>query len=99
MDQQIAGIAQAILAAEVSGALRCAPRELAVARSQLQFADLERAQGFSSKAERHLHIAEQHARAALVLSAGEHCSVRTPERADGPTSQLCGSDRLACGSR
>jgi OOP family OmpA-OmpF porin len=73
LDQQIDRTAQLLLDAEANGALRCAPRQLAVARSQLEFAELERAQGFSSKAERHLVVADQHARAALLLSPPERC--------------------------
>lgn len=79
MDAHIARVGQAIVEAEASGALRCAPRELAIARSQLQFAELERAQGFSSKAEEHLRIADRHAQAARLLSPPEHCRSRTPE--------------------
>lgn len=98
MDAQSAQIAGVILDAEASGALRCAPRELAVARSQLAFAELERAQGFSSKAEEHLRIADRHAQAARLLSPVEHCRPRAPERADGPASGACGPAGSACGS-
>jgi len=73
LDQQIDRTEQLLLDADANGALRCAPRQLAVARSQLEFAELERAQGFSSKAERHLVVADQHARAALLLSPPERC--------------------------
>jgi OOP family OmpA-OmpF porin len=73
LDQQVDRIGQLLLDAEANGALRCAPRELAVARSQLEFAELERAQGFSSKAEQHLVAADQNARAAKLLSPPEHC--------------------------
>jgi OmpA-OmpF porin, OOP family len=85
MDQQVSRIGQLILEAEGRGALRCAPRELAVARSQLQFAELERSQGFSSKAEEHLRIADRHAQAARLLSPPEHCQAVAPGQADGPT--------------
>lgn len=87
MDAQIARIGQAIVEAEASGALRCAPRELAVARSQLSFAEMERTQGFSSKAEAHLRTADRHAQAARLLSPSDHCRPPAPERADGPTSE------------
>jgi hypothetical protein len=99
MDRHIAEIAQVILDAEAGGALRCAPRELAVARGQLRFAELERAQGSSAKAEQHLHRAEQHARAALLLSPAEHCSPRTQGRTDGPISSVCDGSGPACGTR
>ncbi|HEU4579365.1 MAG TPA: hypothetical protein VFS67_13980 [Polyangiaceae bacterium] len=73
LDREVARVGQILLDAEADGALRCAPRELAVARSQLEFAELERAQGFPSKAEEHLAIAGQHARAARLLSPPERC--------------------------
>ena len=76
LDQQVDRIGQLLLEAEANGAMRCAPRQLAVARSQLEFAELERAQGFSSKAEQHLVVADQHARAAQLLSPPEHCRSR-----------------------
>lgn len=99
MDAHIARIGHAIVEAEESGALRCAPRELAVARSQLSFAELERAQGSSSKAEAHLRIADRHAQAALLLSPIEHCRPPGPQQADGPTSKVCSPVGSACGSR
>jgi hypothetical protein len=83
MDQQVDRIGQLLLDAEANGAQRCAPRELAVARSQLEFAELERAQGFSSKAEQHLVVADQNARSAKLLSPPEHCRPRpsiSPQR-------------------
>jgi hypothetical protein len=73
LDREVDQVGQILLDAEANGALRCAPRELAVARSQLEFAALERAQGFSSKAEEHLAIAGQQARAARLLSPPERC--------------------------
>jgi OOP family OmpA-OmpF porin len=73
LDQQIDSIGQLLLDADANGAMRCAPRQLAVARSQLEFAQLERAQGFSSKAKQHLVVADQHARAAVLLSPAERC--------------------------
>jgi hypothetical protein len=54
--------------------MRCAPRQLAIARSHLEFAELERQQGFNSRAEYHLRVASQHARAAKLLSPPEHCA-------------------------
>jgi hypothetical protein len=76
LDSQVDRIGQLLLDAEGSGAMRCAPREMAVARSQLEFAELEREQGFTSRAEQHLLIADQHARAALLLSPPAHCQPR-----------------------
>jgi OOP family OmpA-OmpF porin len=84
LDEWTGRVSQLLLDAEANGALRCAPRQLAVARSQLEFAELERAQGFSSKAERHLLIADQHARAAKLLSPPEQCRPRSPSAVAPP---------------
>jgi OOP family OmpA-OmpF porin len=73
LDQQIDRIGQLLIDAEHNGAMRCAPRQLAVARSQLEFGELERGRGFSSRAEQHLELADQNARAAKLLSPSEHC--------------------------
>lgn len=81
--REVDQVGQMLQDAEANGALRCAPRELAVARSQLEFAELERAQGFTSKAEEHLALADQHARAAQLLSPPDRC--RAPQQS-GPSS-------------
>lgn len=78
LDQQIDRIGQLLIEAEKNGAMRCAPRQLAVARSQLEFGELERARGFSSRAERHLELADQNALAAKLLSPPEHCRPSSP---------------------
>src|SRR5450432_382290 len=73
---QIAGLDKIVEQAERNGAIRCAPRELATARSQLQFATLELDQGFVSKARAHLAKAEPNAHAADFLSPPQYCAVR-----------------------
>ncbi|HEX7452562.1 MAG TPA: OmpA family protein [Polyangiaceae bacterium] len=73
---QIAGLDKILEQAERNGAIRCAPRELAIARSQLKFATLELDQGFVSKAESHLAKAEPNARAADFLSPPQYCATR-----------------------
>jgi OOP family OmpA-OmpF porin len=73
---KIAGLEQIVEQAERNGALRCAPRELAVARSQLKFATIELDQGFVSKAEAHLWKAEPNANAALEMSPPQYCAER-----------------------
>ncbi|MET0409717.1 MAG: hypothetical protein ABW217_00405, partial [Polyangiaceae bacterium] len=71
---EIARLEQLALAAELSGARQCAARELALGRSQLQFAALEDGQGFASKADEHLRLAEQNVQAARLLSTPLHCA-------------------------
>jgi outer membrane protein OmpA-like peptidoglycan-associated protein len=73
---QIAGLDKIVEQAERNGAIRCAPRELAIARSQLQFASIELDQGFVSKAQAHIWKAEPNAHAADFLSPPQYCAVR-----------------------
>ncbi|BDG02555.1 OmpA family protein [Anaeromyxobacter oryzae] len=54
--------------ARKSGALRCAPRELALAESNVEIADEEIAYGHGSRAKEHLETAERSAKRALDLS-------------------------------
>jgi outer membrane protein OmpA-like peptidoglycan-associated protein len=73
---KIAGLSDIVEQAERNGAIRCAPRELAVAKSQLEFATLELDQGFISKANAHLWKAEPNAHAAYFLSPPQYCAER-----------------------
>jgi OmpA-OmpF porin, OOP family len=73
---KIAGLSDIVEQAERNGAIRCAPRELAVAKSQLEFASLELDQGFISKARNHLWKAEPNAHAAYFLSPPQYCAER-----------------------
>jgi outer membrane protein OmpA-like peptidoglycan-associated protein len=73
---QIAGLEKIVEQAERNGAMRCAPRELAVARSNLRFATIELDQGFVSKAQNHLWKAESNAHAALDMSPPQYCAER-----------------------
>jgi outer membrane protein OmpA-like peptidoglycan-associated protein len=70
--------------AQRNGAIRCAPRELATAQSQLRFATLELDQGFLSRARRHFDRAEPNARAALFLSPPQYCARRRIVEASPP---------------
>ncbi len=74
---QIAGLRQLTEQAERNGAVRCAPRELAMAQSHLRFAEIELDQGSSMQAEDHVAIAEVNAHAAHDLSPAEFCTERT----------------------
>jgi len=85
---QIAGLEKIVAQAERNGAMRCAPRELAIARSQLEFASIELDQGFASKAQAHLAKAEPNARAAELLSPPEHCTAQGDRDGDGYVDPL-----------
>jgi OmpA-OmpF porin, OOP family len=73
---RVRGLESVVAQAEKNGAIKCAPRELAIARSQLEFASVELSQGQMSDALDHLAIAEPNAHAALAESPPEKCAVR-----------------------
>jgi hypothetical protein len=70
---EVARLEQVAIEAELSGARRCAPRELAIGRSQLTFAAIEDAQGGAAQASDHLRLAELNVQAARLLATPEHC--------------------------
>ncbi len=73
---RIRGLTTTVEDAQKNGAMRCAPRELALAKSQLEFARLDLDQGELSSAEAHLTKAEPNAQAALTLSPPDRCTAR-----------------------
>jgi outer membrane protein OmpA-like peptidoglycan-associated protein len=73
---RIQGLETTVLDAEKNGAMRCAPRELAIAKSQLEFATIDLDQGQLSNAQAHLAKAEPNARAAIAMSPPDRCSSR-----------------------
>ncbi|MFO7180721.1 MAG: hypothetical protein DIU78_018615 [Pseudomonadota bacterium] len=87
---RLAALDAMVLEAERNGALHCAPRELAKARSQLAFAALELGQGSGPKARAHLDRAEPLARAALLLSPAGYCA-RLASPGSEPTAHGLGN--------
>jgi OOP family OmpA-OmpF porin len=88
MRGEIDGLRQLTDQAERNGAKRCAPRELALAQANAQFAETELDKGDHVRAERHLEIARPNAQAAYDLSPAKYCSERkfvvdTPPPAPG----------------
>jgi OOP family OmpA-OmpF porin len=73
---KIRGLSTTLDDAEKNGAMSCAPRELAVAKSQLEFAQIDLDQGQFSNAESHLAKAEPNAQAAFALSPPDRCTPR-----------------------
>ena len=76
MRGKVDGLQTIVEQAERNGAVRCAPRELAMAKSHLRFALMELDQGFMSRASKHLVIAEPNAHSAYALSPPELCTDR-----------------------
>jgi OOP family OmpA-OmpF porin len=73
---KILGLETTVDDAEKNGAMKCAPRELAIARSHLEFARIDLDQGELSLAESHLAKAEPNAQAALQMSPPDRCTSR-----------------------
>src|SRR5262245_53422183 len=76
MRGEIEGLTKVAAQAERNGAIRCAPRELATAKSHLSFATVQLDQGFLLRAEDHLSIAKANAHAAYDLSPPQKCAER-----------------------
>ena len=73
---RIRGMTTTVEDALRNGAIRCAPRELAVAKSQLEFAEVDLNQGDLVSAEAHLAKAEPNAQAAFAMSPPDRCTSR-----------------------
>jgi outer membrane protein OmpA-like peptidoglycan-associated protein len=82
MRGRIDGLTGVVKKAEANGAVRCAPRELALAKSHLHFASTELDQGELTNAAHHLDIAEPNAQAALALSPADRCTVEGGREGD-----------------
>jgi len=70
---RIDGLNGIVKKAEANGAMRCAPRELAMAKSHILFAQVRLDQGRFSEAQNHLELAEPNAQAALQMSPADKC--------------------------
>lgn len=80
LDRRLAHLEELLAKLKQQGALRCAPRQLAVAQSNAEFYKLEREQGSAANAEEHLEIAERHAKAAEHVSPADRCANQVPDQ-------------------
>jgi len=95
MRGEVEGLRKIADQAERNGALRCAPRELAMAKSHLSFAEVELDQGFFVRAKEHLDLAQENAHAAYDLSPPQKCAERGfVEEAPPPKPGDCDGDGL-----
>ncbi|MGH7271210.1 MAG: OmpA family protein, partial [Polyangiaceae bacterium] len=85
---KIRGLSTTVADAQRGGAMRCAPRELAVAKSELEFADIDLDQGELSNALVHLSKAEPNAHAALAMSPSNQCLPHEAAPAPAPIADL-----------
>jgi len=88
MRGQVDGLKIIVKQAQDNGAKYCAPRELALAESHLEFAQIELEQGFASKAAMHLMVAEPNAHAAVELSPADKCAFSGDRDGDGIIDSL-----------
>ena len=70
------GLTTTVADAEKNGAMTCAPRELAIAKSQLEFAEIDLDQGEFSEAVSPIEQAEPNALAAFSMSPADRCTSR-----------------------
>ncbi len=84
---QARGIRGLIKIARDNGAYRCAPTELALAETHVEFGDRELDQGDYFRARDHLRISEDNAREAIRLSPRDRCTQKPlpprPQDGDG----------------
>lgn len=80
---RIGSLETVVKEAERNGAMRCAPRELALAKAHLHFAATDLDQGVASDAANHLEIAEPNAHAALALSPVDRCTEEVVKPREG----------------
>jgi OOP family OmpA-OmpF porin len=86
---RIARLSRSIVAATRAGAYTCAPEELALARANVEFAQMELAQGDPTRAAQHLDVAEENIGAAEVLIPHSLCagnSSRVSEQLNTPAA-------------
>jgi OmpA-OmpF porin, OOP family len=80
-------LTQDAVKARASGAMRCAPRELALAEANLEFGKAEIDWGNASRATEHLKLSEQNMKRALELSKNcgpAQVTIRDTKPAPGP---------------
>jgi outer membrane protein OmpA-like peptidoglycan-associated protein len=95
MRGDIEGLTKVAEQAQRNGALRCAPRELATAKSHLEFATVELDQGFWTRAKTHLDVARANAHAAYDLSPPAICApINIPEPEIVPAPGDCDGDGI-----
>ncbi len=82
--QQVGELAQRLERAREGGAAECAPRLLAVAESQLHFAQLQLQQGDSERASGHLQRARLHTTAAERATLAVECAAPRAKAAAPP---------------
>lgn len=81
---RVDGLRDVLEQAERNGAYRCAPRELALAQANVDFAVVEMAQGNMDRAEAHFALAEPNGQAALRLSPPDRCAPQAVEQPPPP---------------
>ncbi|HVR62467.1 MAG TPA: OmpA family protein [Polyangia bacterium] len=85
MQQDVHQVRQIAKEARDNGAYRCAPKQLALAETHVEFADTELSEGDYFRAREHLQIADDNAREAYRLSPRNRCVGPADRDGDGIT--------------
>ncbi|HEX4403958.1 MAG TPA: OmpA family protein [Polyangia bacterium] len=80
LEQEVHQVRAIAKEARDNGAYKCAPRELALAETHLEFASTELDQGDYFRARDHLQIADENARLAHRLSPRDKCAALAPPK-------------------
>ncbi|MEA2701069.1 MAG: OmpA-OmpF porin, family [Myxococcales bacterium] len=83
LQQNVHQVRQIAKEARDNGAYRCAPRQLALADTHIEFADAELSEGDYFRAREHLLIADENAREAYRLSPRNRCTTAGDRDGDG----------------
>ena len=88
LQQNVHQVRQIAKEARENGAYRCAPRQLALAETNIEFADAELGEGDYFRAREHLEIADDNAREAYKLSPRDRCVGPADRDGDGITDDI-----------
>jgi outer membrane protein OmpA-like peptidoglycan-associated protein len=81
LQSRVEGLRTQLNTARAAGAYQCAPRALALADTQVVFAERELSQGDYFRARRHVEAAEESVAEAIRMSPPDRCRVATPDTA------------------
>jgi outer membrane protein OmpA-like peptidoglycan-associated protein len=88
LQQNVHQVRQIAKEARDNGAYRCAPRQLALAETNIEFTDAELGEGDYFRAREHLQLADENAREAYRLSPRNRCVGPADRDGDGITDDI-----------
>src|SRR5258708_7771651 len=88
LQQNVHQVRQIAKEARENGAYRCAPRQLALAETNIEFADAELGEGDYFRAREHPQITDHNTREAYTLSPRDRCVGPADRDGDGNTDDI-----------